>query len=121
MNFENFKKTIEMLRDISEKQRILYKNGIDLINFSESYDSIISMLFEGIYGTVGNEWIGWFCYENDFGRGKLKAYDGDIEIIKNIDELWKYLEDNHSIKKYSSYCSNCKSSKENCVCKFIKK
>lgn len=121
MTQENFKKIIEILKSNSDKQRILYKNGVDLIDFSEGYNSIISLLLDEIYGTVGNEWIGWFCYDNDFGRGGLKAYDGEVEIVKNVDELWKYIEDNHNKKQSSSHCSNCKSSKENCVCKFIKK
>jgi hypothetical protein len=121
MTLETFKKIIESLQSNIDRERSLYKLGLDLINFTESYDVIISLLFKEIYGTTGNEWIEWYCYENDFGRGKLKAYDGNIEIMKSVDELWKYLEDNYNKKQSSSHCSNCKSSKENCVCKFIKK
>jgi hypothetical protein len=35
------------------------------------------------------DWIEWFIYENDFGKGNLEAgYDGNMKPIVTIKDLW---------------------------------
>ena len=48
------KKTFEKILNISiekgKKENIIYNNGLDLINFIDEYQTIISLLFKSIYG-----------------------------------------------------------------------
>ena len=41
------------------------------------------------------EWIGWFCFDNDFGKGTLSATDAHQNpICQDVDGLWAYLTEN---------------------------
>lgn len=92
MKFETFSKIIEQLKSSTEKNEAAYKLGIDLIEFTEDYVSIIESLIKEIYGESGADWFGWFCWENDFGEGDLTASDGDDPICYDVKSLWEYLE-----------------------------
>ena len=120
MQLEKFKKIIDSIRESSDRTQQLYKLNVDLIGYDDKLYEAINIMFEDIYGTQGNEWIGWFCYENDYGRHDLQAFDGDNRICQTVEDLWEYIEQNHSQKTGSTYCSKCQSTKENCACKFIK-
>lgn len=95
MKFEDFNKIIEELKFISERDSILYNNGIDLLEFSNNYHMIIDILISEIYGKEGYDWFGWFCYENNFGEKKLEAWDENKNLIlQDVEALWKFLESN---------------------------
>ena len=125
MTYDRF---LRVLLGIQKEQKILdnlRNNGVDLINFTDSYQSIINELIKEIYGEDGYEWFSWYCYDNEFGQKdwsttptcKMKE-NGTTELINEAGEvrfgahdaegnpicyshesLWEYLEKNHQVYK----------------------
>ena len=79
MKIEDFKKIVETLQQVEEKQQEFYDLGIDVVSgmLLSPFYSVIDTLLEEIYGKDGAEWIHWALYENDFFRGGLEAKDED--------------------------------------------
>ncbi len=95
MTFEKFEKLINDLQTQDEVVHSLYKSKVDLIDFVDPYQGIIHDLIREIYGEDGLDWWSWFCYENDYGRGTLEAWDADeTPICYDLKSLWEYLEKN---------------------------
>jgi hypothetical protein len=96
IKLEVFKRIILELKEQYESTDKAYKAGIDLINFTNPYESVISMLIGSIYGMDGKETFDWWCYEKNWGeRTDLTATDKDgNELCRTIEELHQYLEDN---------------------------
>ena len=93
MLFRSFKKIVETLRDASDRIDQLYKLKVDLIDFTDPYNGVIHQLIEEIYGEEGVDWWSWFCYEKDFGRGEVEAWDKDgNKICYDIESLHRLLE-----------------------------
>jgi hypothetical protein len=93
MTYEKFLKVVLSLQKQDAQYSILYKNGVDLIEFTELYHIIIDALIEEIYGKEGLDWFGWFCYENKFGQGGLEAFDENKNrICYSHESLWQFLE-----------------------------
>lgn len=94
MEYSKFLRIILKLQKQSRIMETLYDNKIDLVEFTDLYESIISELIIEIYGEVGYDWFCWFCYENDFGQGTLQAWDENEDLIcYSHESLWKYLEE----------------------------
>lgn len=91
MKYENFEKLIIELENISERYSELYDLGVDLINYDEPNQRIISILMEEIFGKDGKDWIDWYLYERKSHSGEiLKAWDkDDNEICYDIKSLWE--------------------------------
>jgi len=104
MTYERFLKIILGLQKEDRIIKNLYENGVDLINFTDSYQAIINELIEEVYGTEGGEWFSWFCWENDFGQRGLEAFDENKNrICYSHESLWEYLEKNcktYTVKKH---------------------
>lgn len=97
MTFNTFNQLIQRLQQISETEHTLYKLNVDILEFTDSYHEIITTLIREVYGETGEDWWSWFCYENDFGTGKLTAHDENKNpICYDIKSLWEFLETNHS-------------------------
>ena len=97
MEFKDFKCAIDLMVSISKNDRSAYKLGIDLIDYREPHEKLISLLWDNILTEEGCEWLYWFLYDKDGISGNpndLKALDGDKEICKNIEELHTYLKEN---------------------------
>lgn len=93
MRYQEFSEMILTLKEQREKISRIYNDGVDLINFMDSYHKIFNTLILEIYGQEGLDNFQWFCYENNFGEGDLKAQDGDgNRILYDIRSLWWYLE-----------------------------
>lgn len=93
MTYENFLKLILKLQKQDEVLSDLYKHQVDLTNFIDPYQEIITTLIKELYGEEGYDWFAWFCYENKFGEGKLTAWDVNKKpICYSIESLWEYLE-----------------------------
>ena len=93
MTYETFLKiTLELQR----QERVvddLYKSKIDLLEFIDPYHGLIHLLIKEIYGEEGVDWFSWFCYENDYGQGRLEAWDENKNrICYSLESLWEYLE-----------------------------
>ena len=95
MTYERFLKIILGLQKEDRVIKNLYDNGVDLINFTDSYQVIINELIEEVYGEGGEDWFSWYCWENDFGQKGLEALDeNEKPICYSHESLWKYLEKN---------------------------
>lgn len=100
MEYEKFIEVGKLLEDISKTNSKLYDLNIDLINYSEPYDAVISLLMKEIYGEVGQDWWLWFCYENAFGRNRLEAFDEKgNKICYSWKSLHSFLEKNYKRTK----------------------
>ena len=99
MTLAEFSVIIKTLKDQNEIQKQLYSLNVDLLEFVDPYESVITTLFTEIYGLEGYDWFSWFCYENDFGnkmsKKNPKAWDKDEKpICYDVKSLWEYLEYN---------------------------
>jgi hypothetical protein len=96
MKLEVFEKVINQIKEQDEKISALYKMGVDLIEFSDSYSSLRSLLLRAYYGEEGEDWISWFLYERDssVGADPNQAWDKDgTPICYDIPSLWKCIEE----------------------------
>lgn len=93
---EVFERIVLELKEQQEKLDKAYEAGIDHINFTGPYESVISMLIGSIYGQEGKETFDWWCYEKNFGeQTDLTMTDKDgNKLCRTIEELHQYLEDN---------------------------
>lgn len=97
MTLENFTELITLLKFNNRQVDNAYKIGIDLYELTDPLHKVITLLIEEAYGTEGEDWFGWYCYENDYGTGGLEAYDKDKNpIAYNIKSLWELLESKKS-------------------------
>ena len=96
IRLEVFERIVLELKEQQEKLDKAYEAGIDHINFTGPYESVISMLIGSIYGQEGKETFDWWCYEKNFGeRTDLTMTDKDgNELCRTIEELHQYLEEN---------------------------
>lgn len=100
MTYENFLKVTLELQKQDQIIDNLHTINVDLLDFVDPYHIIISLLLKEVYGEKGLDWWSWFCYENDFGRGKLEAWDENKNpICYSLKSLWEFLEANKPIAK----------------------
>jgi hypothetical protein len=93
MKYNDFSKIVDLLHEESKRVSLIYDEGLDLINFLDPYYQIVHILIQEIYGKEGLDNFQWFCYENKFGQGDLKATDVDgNKILYDVRSLWWYLE-----------------------------
>jgi hypothetical protein len=102
MEYGEFLKVILGLQQESRVVSDLYDRKVDLIEFVDSYHTIISTLLKSIYGEKGLDWLQWFCYENDFGQKPCTGEDGEPThcatdengnpICYSFESLWEFLE-----------------------------
>ena len=96
MTYESFLRVIKGLKKAEKDSNDAYKLNIDLLDFVDPYNIVITELIKEIYGAEGYDWLSWFCYENDFGQGKLQAWDKDKNLIcYSLESLHQYLEENY--------------------------
>ena len=97
MTFERFSNIIQYLKAQQERVRALYENRIDVIDFTNDYELVITELLKEVYGEEGYDWFSWYCYETDFGEKMSKedprAWDEDKNpICYDLESLWQHLE-----------------------------
>lgn len=95
MKLEVFEKIITAIKEQSEKSHKLYELGVDLIEFTEGYDKIWSLLLKTYYGKEGEDWITWFIFErDDRSEDPNQAWDETgTPICYDIPSLWKHVEE----------------------------
>lgn len=102
MKYSDFSDVVEILQKQSDLVSELYRKKVDLLEFADPYDGIIRILLTEIYTAEGYDWFTWFCYENDFGTGRLDAHDENGNpICYDVKSLWEFLE-----KTYTSNTLN---------------
>lgn len=102
MNKDIFIKLVNTITNIDKSYDSLFKLGINIIDYPllNEINSLISDIIKEAYGDDGLDWIEWWAYEKS-ADSSIKAFEIDangnqIEINKTIDELYSYLEENHS-------------------------
>jgi hypothetical protein len=108
MEFEKFDKIVTSLKKHDENVTAAYQLNIDLIDFCDPLQVIVSELIKEIYGEEGYDWFSWFCYENDYGekdwateehKDDYGAHDENGDpICHTIKSTWEYLETNYTNK-----------------------
>jgi hypothetical protein len=106
ITLDEFKLVIQAIEKQIEKDDKLtdflmngYLDGLNPVpTFShESVDMLIKLLayqFEGsvVFDKKHDDWIGWFIYENDFGKKKLScSIDKKEYVIENIESFYGFL------------------------------
>ncbi len=91
MTYEKFKTIIETLEKNSETSSSLYRMGVDLMDYTEPYQKIISILMTATFGEIGSDWIDWYLYERPSFKGTDNhAWDKDGKAIcYDIPSLWE--------------------------------
>ena len=94
MNKKSFETIILNLQLAHKKSRELYKLGVDLMEYDESYEFVINELFRAAFNVDQLEWIDWFLYERESLTGKnnkawKKVGRKKVEICHTIDSLWE--------------------------------
>lgn len=95
MKLEVFEEIIKTIKSQADKNHELYKLGVDLIEYSEGYDKIWSLLLKAYYGKEGEDWITWFLFDRDSITGEPnQAWDEKGEpICYDVPSLWKHVEE----------------------------
>lgn len=92
MNKEKLEKLVNKLKNLSDRDKELYKLGIDLVNFEDPYYSVIDLLLKEVFNEEQMGWFDWFCFENDYGLAGLEAWDREGNLIcQDIDGLHKLI------------------------------
>ena len=93
MKYDFFKTIVLTLKRQDKTIKEFYDRGVFLNDFADPYYAIVTMFIKEIYGEEGYDWFAWFCYENDYGRGKLQGYvNENKEICYDIKSLYDHLE-----------------------------
>jgi len=102
MKKETFIKVMELINSADQRNDMLYKAGIDSLEYSDIYHSIIHLLGVSALTEEGWDWVEYYLYEiplfKDFD-GKCGKYDDGRPIyLINIEELWNFLEESGYVK-----------------------
>jgi hypothetical protein len=89
MTYDLFRKVINNLSEHMKRSRAMHRLGIDLIEYDELLVASINDMLKEEFGDK-YEWIEWFCYDNDFGKGNLTATDHGKDICYDIKSLYDY-------------------------------
>lgn len=98
MTQKRFIDIVETLREQDEVIHNLYIKKVDLLDFVDPYQKVITELITELYGEQGYDWFSWFCFENDYGKKGLEAWDENkTPICYDVESLWSYLEKNRKL------------------------
>jgi hypothetical protein len=99
MQLKEFQNLLEKYKDFSKKLSELYDLGFDFyegkFELMSDVEKILDISIASHYNEHGIDWINWFIYENDYGKNKLEAKDGDELICHDIKSLHEYIEKYH--------------------------
>ncbi len=99
MQLKELENLLEKYKAFSDKLSELYDLGFDFYEGKFELMSDVEKLFditiESHYKKEGVDWINWFIYENDYGKNKLEAKDGDELICYDVKSLHEYIEKYH--------------------------
>ena len=95
MKKEELKNALDLVQEtetfLDEVKEVLHVDIFEIPAIENIY-RMFDLLINSHYTDVGQDWIFWWCYENDFGKAGLKAFDEyDKEICRNFDELYEYI------------------------------
>ena len=100
MKKKAFEKFITLSIEKGKKEKAIYDNGLDLINFMNDYNAINNILLKSIYGEETSDLIDDFIIDSIYDELEKNKKNyiiyKDDEIIADcstLDELYKYVED----------------------------
>lgn len=100
MKKKAFEKFITLSIEKGKKEKAIYDNGLDLINFMDDYNAINNILLNSIYGEETSDLISDFIVDSIYGELEKNKKNyiiyNDDEIIADcstLDELYKYVEE----------------------------
>lgn len=103
MTFEYFKRFIDTYQANHSSLDKLYKLGFDFLE-NENFPlynhlaETLELFIKSHYNNDGWEWVGWFIYENDFGKSNLRAHDENGNLIcQTLEELYVLLETQYKL------------------------
>lgn len=105
MKLEVFEKIVTLIKQQSEKTTALYRLGIDITDYEDSYSEIITHILRAYYGSEGEDWISWYIHERDGINGEInEAWDKDNNpICYDIPSLWKHVEELRCSTDFKEY------------------
>lgn len=90
MTRKTFQKILDNIRNHNNKVSELYKYNVDLIEFDNELQTVISLLFKEILNEFQIDMLEWYLYEKN-GDPEMKAWEDNKEILRNDNELYNYL------------------------------
>lgn len=105
MKLEVFSQIIGLIQQQQEKSHLLYKIGVDTMQYEEDFQSAISLLLKAYYGEAGADWIEWYLYEREGVGGSINdATDANGNpICYDIPSLWKCVEEIRVSVEFEEY------------------
>lgn len=95
MKKEELKKAFDLVQSMQkfeDEVKEILKIDIFEIPSIENFYRMFDIFIESHYTEKGQDWIFWWCYENEFGNRKLEAFDNNEKAIcRNFDELYEYV------------------------------
>jgi hypothetical protein len=88
MERKTFIDLIERMKATSETINEAYRLKIDLVEFSDPWEQIITILLKEVFTEEGYDWISWWAHE-----GGRKAWDDDGTDVPmdTVEDLYNYL------------------------------
>lgn len=94
-----FEQLINLSIDKGKKEKIIYDNGLDLINFMDDYSAINSILLKSIYGEETSDVITDFIFDSIYDELEINKENyiiyKDDEILADcstLNGLYEYVE-----------------------------
>lgn len=105
MTERTFKQMVSLLIEKGKREKVIYDNGLDLINFVDEYQKIISILLKSIYGSEVGDIINDFIFDSIYdevakNHNNYLIYDTNSELIADvstIESLYKYAEERRQL------------------------
>lgn len=93
---EALEKQLNYDKEVSKNLGKAFKNAFEANLLPDNHfltNALIYILQKEMNDLNSDSWIELFCYENNFGKGKLKAYDKENNVIKlnNASDLFNLL------------------------------
>lgn len=100
MEYERFKKILDLQKEHSKRISDLYDLKVDLLDTFDELQTTISLLWDEILTVEGADWLSWFLYEKNYISGELRedltAWDENKkEICKDLRGLYDYLKESN--------------------------
>ena len=95
---ELFKEVLEKLQSYQQKETAIYRQGLDLMEVTESLIGAIFILLKDSTNDE-DELISFFCYDLDFGKDWQEGCvteDGKDIKLQTVDDLYNILLDDEA-------------------------
>lgn len=86
------KKYLDSVDRASKAVQVLASDSFAIVDFA---GPLLSAYIRLLSENVGDksEWIDWFVFENDFGKGGMVAgKEGDMQLVDTVEKLYNLIE-----------------------------